>query len=91
MSEYLMRCEGYQQRRRDEWERARWQMFLAMQMHPYIKQHNKAKTPQEWIEFAWEKAEKKDKDVSQFLMTEEEKKSVMAQFEKMRKDNGQDR
>ena len=67
-------------------------MFLAMQMHPYIKQHNKAKTPQEWIEFEWEKATKQKKDMSQFLMTAEERKAVIERFQKIReKDNGQDR
>ena len=89
MAEYAMRYEGYQQRRREEWELARWQMFLAMQMHPYIKQQNKAKTPQEWIEFAWEKAQKPTRDARDILMTAEERQAVIEQFRKMReKDNG---
>lgn len=36
------------------WERARWQMFLVMQMHPNLKAHNKPKTPTEWVRFPWE-------------------------------------
>jgi hypothetical protein len=30
-------------------------MFLAMQMHPNIKAHNKPKTPTEWVRFPWER------------------------------------
>ena len=75
---------------RDEWERARWQMFLAMQMHPYIKQHQKAKTPQEWIAFAWERSEQRSSDPSQFIMSKEERKAAIAMFERMKekKNNG---
>lgn len=53
--EFLLRAEGHRDAERREWERARWQMFLLMQMHPNIKKHNKPKTPQEWIPFEWEK------------------------------------
>ena len=89
MAEYRMRYEGYQQRQREEWELARWQMFLAMQMHPYIKQQNKAKTPQAWIPFEWEKEKTPKKDARDILMTAEERQAVIEQFRKMReKDNG---
>lgn len=57
MGEYRLRLEGYNQQQRLEWERSRWQVFLLMQMHPNIKQHNKPKTPSEWIRFEWEKEE----------------------------------
>lgn len=59
MAEYRMRCEGHLQEQREKWEIARWQMFLTMQMHPNIKPHQKAKTPQAWIAFPWEKKESK--------------------------------
>ena len=53
--EFLLRAEGHRDAERREWERARWQMFLLMQMHPNIKKHHKPKTPQEWIPFEWER------------------------------------
>lgn len=42
-------------------------MFLAMQMHPYMKPHQKKRTPQAWIQFPWEQAAattKEDREVS---------------------------
>ena len=30
-------------------------MYLAMQMHPNIKAHNKPKTPDAWVRFPWER------------------------------------
>lgn len=54
-TEYRQRIEGKEQEERMQWERARWQMFLLMQMHPNIKKHQKPATPQSWIRFPWEK------------------------------------
>ena len=54
-SEYRMRFEGEEQRERQEWERTRWMAFLMMQMHPYIKTHQKPGTPMAWLPFPWEK------------------------------------
>lgn len=62
-----MRGKAHQRREQAEWERARWQMFIAMQMHPYMKPHAKKKTPQAWIPFAWERAAtvtKEDREVT---------------------------
>ena len=53
--EYNLRRKGKDEREKVLWERARWQMFLTMQMHPNIKPHKKPKTPQAWIRFPWEK------------------------------------
>lgn len=55
LREYNIRGKGLYEKKKEEWDVARWQMFLAMQMHPYIKSHQKPKTPQSWIQFAWEK------------------------------------
>lgn len=52
---YRMLFDDEERREREEWERARWMMFLAMQMHPYIKAHQKPRSPQGWISFPWEK------------------------------------
>ena len=53
--EYNLRRKGEDEKEKILWERARWQMFLTMQMHPHIKAHNKPKTPEAWIRFPWEK------------------------------------
>ena len=52
--EFELRLKGYREAERNKWEIARWQMFIAMQMHPNIKKHHKPKSPQEWIPFEWE-------------------------------------
>lgn len=57
MREYILRRKGENEKERVLWERARWQMFLIMQMHPNIKEHNKPRTPEAWIRFPWEKAQ----------------------------------
>jgi hypothetical protein len=86
MTEYLLRFKGWQQEQRIEWERARWQMFLLMQMHPYIKQHNKAKTPKDWIPFEWEKTKKDRKPNAPIKckITKKEKQRLMDIFSKMK-------
>ena len=53
--EYELRRKGYDEAEQEKWERARWKMFLAMQMQPFVKSHSKPKTPQAWIRFPWEK------------------------------------
>lgn len=59
--EFELRLKGYGEAERSKWEVARWQMFLVMQMHPNIKRHQKPKSPQEWIPFAWERKPKERK------------------------------
>lgn len=53
--EFELRLKGYREAERSKWEVARWQMFLAMQMHPNIKKGQKPSNPQAWIPFPWEK------------------------------------
>jgi hypothetical protein len=86
MTEYRLRVEGYQQRQRQEWEKARWQMFLAMQMHPYIKK--KPSTPQDWIPFEWEKKQRKEVDPSVYRMTEADKEKLAEIFGRKNKEKG---
>lgn len=52
MDEYKLRAEGKAEEERHEWERARWQVYMMAQMHPYMKQ--KPKSPQEFVRFPWE-------------------------------------
>lgn len=54
VQEYRQRAEGAEMQERARWERARWQMYLMMQMHPNIKPHQKPKTPQAFARFPWE-------------------------------------
>lgn len=53
MRQYILLREAAEQDERRKWERARWQMFLALQMNPYVKQ--KPSTPALWVPFSWEK------------------------------------
>lgn len=62
--EYVMRKKGKDEEAKEKWEIARWQLFIQMQMHPYIKKEQKAKNPQEWIPFGWEKQETSSVDLS---------------------------
>ena len=55
--QYRMLFDDEERRAREEWERARWMMYLMMQMHPYIKAHQKPGSPQAWIPFPWERKE----------------------------------
>jgi hypothetical protein len=57
LREFRTRQKAQERREQEEWERARWQMFLVMQMHPHIKKGQKPHTAQAWIRFPWEKAE----------------------------------
>lgn len=52
--EFLARQKAHERRSQEEWERARWQMFLVMQMHPNIKKSQKPGSPAAWIRFPWE-------------------------------------
>lgn len=52
--EFLARQKAYEKKNQEEWERARWQMFLVMQMHPNIKKAQKPGSPTAWIRFPWE-------------------------------------
>jgi hypothetical protein len=86
LEEFNLLAEGFTQGQQEEWERARWQMFLLMQMHPYIKQHNKAKTPKDWIPFEWEKSKKDRKPNAPIKckITKKEKQRLMDIVSKMK-------
>lgn len=83
--EFIMRKEGKEQEERLEWERARWMMFTAMQMHPYIKQERKPKTPQGWIEFPWEKKQTERKPPKRLRVTKKEQAILREVFDKLDK------
>ena len=53
--EYNLRRKGEDEKEKVLWERARWQMFLAMQMQPFFKPHSKPKDIRAWISFPWER------------------------------------
>lgn len=53
--EFSVRRKAYEQKEREDWIKRRWELFILMQMHPYIKQYNKPKTAERWIPFPWEK------------------------------------
>lgn len=80
MREFLLLREAAENEERRRWEMARWQMFLAMRMNPYVKQ--KPSTPALWVPFGWEKeaeaARAKDGDWS---VTADESKELNKMLE----------
>ena len=81
--EFLLRKEGKEQEERQEWERARWMMFLTMQMHPNIKKGQKPKTPQGWIPFPWEKKDTVKKPPKRLHVTKKEEAILRDIFDKL--------
>lgn len=84
MDEYRLRAEGKAEEERHEWERARWQMYMVVQMHPYLKQ--KPKTPQEWVKFPWE-IEKPQEGIN-WQTSEEEAQRVREIFKHYKEKHG---
>lgn len=87
MDEYKMLAEGKAEEERSKWERTRWQVFMMMQMHPYMKK--KPNTPQEMIRFPWE--EEKQKQIEGWQTSEEESQRLRDIIEDYRNRHGQDR
>ena len=79
--EYVMRKKGKVDEEREKWEIARWQLFIQMQMHPYIKQHQKARTPQSWIPFGWDKENDRPIPEDAGKVTQEEKDTFKRLYE----------
>lgn len=78
-----MRVEGKAEEDRQKWEVARWQMFIAMQMHPYMKKGNKPSSPQRWIPFPWEKEMEREIPKGSYKVTDSEKekfKELITEF-----------
>lgn len=86
--EYTMRRKGKDEEQKERWEIARWQMFIEMQMHPYIKSHQKAKTPQSWIAFPWDKENERSIPEDAGKVTQEEKDAFKNLYEKYINRNG---
>ena len=77
---------------RSKWELARWQMFLALQMQPFIKQHSKPKTVQAWIRFPWERPEVVTKEDCKVTTEQTEQLNNMLQdFIRKQEEHGKDR
>ena len=55
MREFNLKVKAKQEAEQAKWELARWQMFLALQMQPFIKPHSKPKDAKAWITFPWER------------------------------------
>ena len=51
--ELNLKAKARREAEQSRWELARWQMFLALQMQPFVK--NKPKDIKAWIPFPWER------------------------------------
>lgn len=88
LREFNIKMKARQESEQAKWELARWQMFLAMQMQPFVKPQNKPKDIRAWIPFPWEKAtqEKITKDDCKITDTELEQLGILLkQFKSRRK------
>lgn len=60
--EFNLKVKARQEEQQSRWELARWQMFLALQMQPFIKSHSKPKDVKAWIMFPWERVKEVRKE-----------------------------
>lgn len=80
MREYLLLHDDAEKEERRRWERARWQMFLALNMNPYVK--HKPSTPERWMPFSWEKeTESQRAEQGDWIVTDEESKELNKMLE----------
>jgi hypothetical protein len=89
--EFNLKHKARTEAERSKWELARWQMFLALQMQPFIKQHSKPRTAQAWIKFPWEKVKEVTKEDCKVGTQEQEQLNRMLQDFIKKQGNGQDR
>lgn len=54
MHEYRLLVEGWEKKQRTAWETARWQTWYGVMTNPYVKGHNKPRTPKALMRFPWE-------------------------------------
>lgn len=87
--EYRILAEGHEQRMQEEWERARWQVFMQWTIAPLLKR--RPRTPQDIVRFPWEKEQVKEVNVEP--LTENEIAGLCDMFKLERKTiiNGQDK
>lgn len=86
--EFNLKYKARQEAERAKWELARWQMFLALQMQPFIKPHSKPKNVQAWIRFPWERAKEVRKEDIRVERHEQEQLNTMLHDFIRRQDNG---
>lgn len=76
--------KGKERELQERWEIARWQMFTAMQMHPYMKAQNKPKKVEDWVRFPWEK-EQTHEPPTQVRVTEGEVNELERIFKELKR------
>ena len=88
LREFNIKVKAKREAEQAKWERARWQMFIALQMQPFIKPHSKPKTAQSWIQFPWERVVKEvSKEDCRVTENEVEQLNILLQKFKDRRMN----
>lgn len=82
--EFTLRYRAHKEAEQTKWELARWQMFLALQMQPFIKQQNKPKDAKAWITFPWETTERRTPTPEDCRVTEYEKQQLAEMLRKFK-------
>lgn len=85
--EFAMRKKGKDEEVKERWEIARWQMFIAHTMHPYIKPEKKARTPQKFAPFGWDEEYERPIPENAGVITEQEQKVLTELFSKFKDQN----
>ena len=84
LREVYIKHQAHQESEQAKWELARWQMFLALQMQPMVKQSSKPKDPKAWISFPWEKAERRAPTPEECRVTDDEKQQLSEMLRKFK-------
>lgn len=85
LREFNVKVNARQKAEEAKWERARWQMFLMLQMMPLIKPHSKPKSAQAWIRFPWEKAQNENQWTAEDCkVTDREKEQLTRIFQQFK-------
>ena len=64
MGEYLQRRKGAEEEQHERWELARWLAWHSYNLSPFLKAHNRPKTPKDLTTFPWEGPTKKQKRIT---------------------------
>jgi hypothetical protein len=75
----MILVKAYDEKEKADWVKRRWELYIMMQMHPYIKAYNKPHSPEQWIHFPWEEGPKIE---GQHIITQADMNKLNAIFKK---------
>lgn len=89
LKEYELLLEGHSRKEQEEWERVRWEVFMAWAISPNLKR--RPRSPHDLIRFPWEKEDSTEvKEVEPLTENEIEQLSKIFGINRENISNGQD-